>query len=463
MVGKQAIGLNQRQAYLKEISKASPALSHIPETLAGLPRGARSAARGNPRYSRAFRLAHAGSGRSSRTPGRLLAAQTPVPYRRGAVDSQPLGTELVVSRRNLRKLHSVDLPEPSELASRFRDVLETPVTDARDRGLAAGDSWLQRTPHFNRGALYGGVSDSEDEGEEEEEVEEVTERKSTTDTRRQPRDSVETQMDGRSGRRGTEGSPIDLRDEEDEEDEGVVEDITATTEEEPRDPRRRMDRSRKTPSRTPTEREFIEQTRSPGGTVSGSGPPILSGKGYYCEPSLDELRRMSDEELRAVENFIVGHEDFGYIEWPGYTDLRGLNLNEIISFGLRELEVYPDPEMKPEDGEFGSVGHVSFCSRLILVFFFIISHHVFVCSMYGVISFPSLPLSLPLSLSPSLPPCLPPTRRPTEQASSNRSVSLLADGQRHWTTESNAWTGPGRLCGASGERMSGGRIQLRRL
>lgn len=39
---------------------------------------------------------------------------------------------------------------------------------------------------------------------------------------------------------------------------------------------------------------------------------------------------MSDEELAAVPNFRIIRDGYGEILWEGKTDVRGLNLDELV-------------------------------------------------------------------------------------------------------------------------------------
>merc|ERR1711998_769369 len=40
---------------------------------------------------------------------------------------------------------------------------------------------------------------------------------------------------------------------------------------------------------------------------------------------------MSEAELKAIDNFEVCQEGLGSIKWPGVTDVRGLDLDQLIS------------------------------------------------------------------------------------------------------------------------------------
>lgn len=81
--------------------------------------------------------------------------------------------------------------------------------------------------------------------------------------------------------------------------------------------------------------------------------PILSNPQISTVPELSQLQRMSSEDLAQVDGFAIRSAQFGEIEWPGLTDVRHLNLDEILQFSESEVVVYPDecPNNKPEVGQ----------------------------------------------------------------------------------------------------------------
>jgi len=84
-------------------------------------------------------------------------------------------------------------------------------------------------------------------------------------------------------------------------------------------------------------------------------PPKLTNPEYHTKPSIQELSRMSDEELAAVDGFSVWNK-WGKVEFLGRVDLRGVDLDFVISIGHRLVEVYPErnfptEESKPVRGE----------------------------------------------------------------------------------------------------------------
>lgn len=59
---------------------------------------------------------------------------------------------------------------------------------------------------------------------------------------------------------------------------------------------------------------------------------------------------MSETELKMIDNFEVCRKGLGSIKWPGITDVRGLQLDNIIHIGQGTVMVYPDEDSKPLRG-----------------------------------------------------------------------------------------------------------------
>ena len=93
--------------------------------------------------------------------------------------------------------------------------------------------------------------------------------------------------------------------------------------------------------------ELLKLVQKP--LVSEEKIPLLTKAGYTIEPSLLKLSRMTEEELSAVENFIISNE-FGKIKFEEPVDLRGLNLDKIVNIRYQEVEIYPE-DYKPSEGE----------------------------------------------------------------------------------------------------------------
>jgi len=79
--------------------------------------------------------------------------------------------------------------------------------------------------------------------------------------------------------------------------------------------------------------------------------PKCTKTGVVTIPSTDILLQMTKNELMAVEDFTVLKEDVGKVKFPGTTDVRGLDIDKIVSFKDREIIVYPNEKDKPAVGE----------------------------------------------------------------------------------------------------------------
>ncbi|OWZ12711.1 hypothetical protein PHMEG_00014086 [Phytophthora megakarya] len=79
--------------------------------------------------------------------------------------------------------------------------------------------------------------------------------------------------------------------------------------------------------------------------------PMLKNKDYYTIPSYERLQDMTDDELSRVEKFTVGCRGLGAVEWIGKTDVRELDLDELVYFEKKEVIVYRDDEKKHELGK----------------------------------------------------------------------------------------------------------------
>lgn len=91
--------------------------------------------------------------------------------------------------------------------------------------------------------------------------------------------------------------------------------------------------------------------------------PRLTTPGCYTIPSLSELQRKSSSELARLPEFTVGHTKFGTVTWTkSPTDVRNLNLDELVSFQQDSVEVYPEshfPHGSPADGVLNKVATVT--------------------------------------------------------------------------------------------------------
>ncbi|KAL9234180.1 hypothetical protein vseg_009079 [Gypsophila vaccaria] len=82
--------------------------------------------------------------------------------------------------------------------------------------------------------------------------------------------------------------------------------------------------------------------------------PILRSSEYYTLPSIDELVEIEEKSpgyCARVRDFVVGRLGFGNVRFIGETDVRGLDLGEIVRFSRHEIVVYEDEREKPCVGE----------------------------------------------------------------------------------------------------------------
>ncbi len=63
------------------------------------------------------------------------------------------------------------------------------------------------------------------------------------------------------------------------------------------------------------------------------------------------MAREDPASLATVEDFTVGRRGMGFVTWRGPTDVRGLDLDAIVRFGPKEVNVYMDDSKKPPLGE----------------------------------------------------------------------------------------------------------------
>lgn len=82
--------------------------------------------------------------------------------------------------------------------------------------------------------------------------------------------------------------------------------------------------------------------------------PTLRASDYFMEPCLSELavRELMDPGYCSrVQNFTVGRYGYGTVRFLGKTDVRWLDLDQIIKFRRHEIVVYEDEAVKPVVGK----------------------------------------------------------------------------------------------------------------
>jgi nuclear pore complex protein Nup98-Nup96 len=75
---------------------------------------------------------------------------------------------------------------------------------------------------------------------------------------------------------------------------------------------------------------------------------------YWSRPSIDELKRMSRDQLKSVPDFTVGRENAGYCHFDQPVDLSNVKFDKFwedyVNISNRTLTVYPDKTLKPPMG-----------------------------------------------------------------------------------------------------------------
>ncbi|XP_060517392.1 nuclear pore complex protein Nup98-Nup96-like isoform X1 [Cylas formicarius] len=70
---------------------------------------------------------------------------------------------------------------------------------------------------------------------------------------------------------------------------------------------------------------------------------------YYTLPNLDELS-LDQNGCCFVRGFTIGRRGYGNVYFPDEMDVAGLNIDELVHFRYREINVYPDDTKKPPVG-----------------------------------------------------------------------------------------------------------------
>ncbi|KAK7258345.1 hypothetical protein RIF29_23918 [Crotalaria pallida] len=82
--------------------------------------------------------------------------------------------------------------------------------------------------------------------------------------------------------------------------------------------------------------------------------PTLSSLGYYTIPSFHEFvaqELVDPGYCSRVPHFTVGRFGYGSVRFLNETDVRGLNLDDIVEFRRHEIVVYDDENVRPEVGQ----------------------------------------------------------------------------------------------------------------
>lgn len=94
-------------------------------------------------------------------------------------------------------------------------------------------------------------------------------------------------------------------------------------------------------------RHVVEEPEQQCDNVAEHLAPQLTRAGYFTRPSVLDMSSMSETELMQIDNFEVCREGFGSIKWLGVTDVRGLDLDELVDIGKGAVTVCPDGNRAP--------------------------------------------------------------------------------------------------------------------
>ncbi|KAG2223788.1 hypothetical protein INT45_001922 [Circinella minor] len=79
-----------------------------------------------------------------------------------------------------------------------------------------------------------------------------------------------------------------------------------------------------------------------------------TSQGYYSSPTLETLQSMTNEELKRVDNFMVGRRGYGEVRFDEPVDLSGLDLYDIMGTIVileeKSVVIYPDESTKAPRG-----------------------------------------------------------------------------------------------------------------
>jgi len=77
--------------------------------------------------------------------------------------------------------------------------------------------------------------------------------------------------------------------------------------------------------------------------------PKLTKPDHYTVPSIDEMKTMTIGQLKRIKNFTIGHKKFGKVTFPNEIDIRGIDLDKIVTIEWKAIQIYEndDPNKPP--------------------------------------------------------------------------------------------------------------------
>ena len=82
--------------------------------------------------------------------------------------------------------------------------------------------------------------------------------------------------------------------------------------------------------------------------------PKLTDPEYTVSPSIEEMASMSEADLAAVSDFTVTRAGLGSVSWEGTVDVRGVDLDQLVSIEKGAVSVYYDEDNEGEKPPVGT-------------------------------------------------------------------------------------------------------------
>lgn len=73
--------------------------------------------------------------------------------------------------------------------------------------------------------------------------------------------------------------------------------------------------------------------------------PKLTKPGYFCSPSIDEMKLMNEEQLKNIKKFSIFNEH-ARIDFMVPIDVTNLDLDKIVNINEKSVEIYPAIEFE---------------------------------------------------------------------------------------------------------------------
>jgi len=72
--------------------------------------------------------------------------------------------------------------------------------------------------------------------------------------------------------------------------------------------------------------------------------PTMNRPDYFCKPSVEKMKTMTEEQLSQIDELEVGRYGVGSITWPGSTDVRCIDFDTAVCIERGSVAIYPDGE-----------------------------------------------------------------------------------------------------------------------